>query len=533
MHGREAGEEVGFAAHVRGALHVVLPAERVHSATRPADVAGEQRQIRDAHDRVRALRVLGDAEAVEDHRRTARRIEPRGDADIACVDTATAGDAFGEVLGDEVRVLVEAGDAARQELAIDKCLVDDRGRDRVQQQDIRAGLGAQMHVGALGELDTARIDDDQRGASPQRLFDPGTDDGVVLGGVRPAHHDRVGVLDVGERARRRSRAERESQPGSTRRVTDARATVDIVRAEHEPGELLKHVIVLVRRARGTEDTDRGGSRSFERVAKAVGDLRDRLAPRRRAPAVVVTHERRHHTVGRMYESVPVSPLDARVAEVHRCVRRRDRGHDVLVTRADHELATHAAIWACRTRPTGRPTKVDDRPVLERAGRTRIDARAARHTRAFDERVRAAGHDACIRSASGDLPGELSLHLVADSNAPEAIDATVHVDRDARMCVVAPSWLTVVTGCPDAVAREQPVERLIRRADHRGRRVVTRRHLENAATRRFDVGGSRLDRHARDHTDRARGDRLCAAIDPNQAHTAFAVGLESCVVAQRR
>src|SRR5690606_23706701 len=53
-------------AHVAGALHVVLTAQRVHPAAREADVAGGHRQVRHAHDHGRALAVFGDAEAVVD-----------------------------------------------------------------------------------------------------------------------------------------------------------------------------------------------------------------------------------------------------------------------------------------------------------------------------------------------------------------------------------------------------------------------------------------------------------------------------------
>jgi hypothetical protein len=63
-----AGELVREGAHVAGALHVVLPAQRVHAHAGPADVAGGHGQVRHAHDHGRALAVLGDAQAVIDRR---------------------------------------------------------------------------------------------------------------------------------------------------------------------------------------------------------------------------------------------------------------------------------------------------------------------------------------------------------------------------------------------------------------------------------------------------------------------------------
>ena len=61
-----AGELVRERAHVAGALHVVLAAQRVHADAVAADVAGGHGEVGHAHDHGRALAVLGDAEAVVD-----------------------------------------------------------------------------------------------------------------------------------------------------------------------------------------------------------------------------------------------------------------------------------------------------------------------------------------------------------------------------------------------------------------------------------------------------------------------------------
>ncbi len=68
-------------AHVAGALHVVLAAQRIHADTGPADIAGRHREIGDRHHGGRALAVLGDAETVIDRRVAAGRIKPRRAAD--------------------------------------------------------------------------------------------------------------------------------------------------------------------------------------------------------------------------------------------------------------------------------------------------------------------------------------------------------------------------------------------------------------------------------------------------------------------
>ena len=53
-------------AHVAGALHVVLAAQRIHPHAHAADVAGGHGEVGDRHHHGRALRMLGDAQAVVD-----------------------------------------------------------------------------------------------------------------------------------------------------------------------------------------------------------------------------------------------------------------------------------------------------------------------------------------------------------------------------------------------------------------------------------------------------------------------------------
>ena len=70
-------------AHVARALHVVLAAQRVYADALAADVAGGHGEVCHAHHHGRALRMLGDAEAVEDAGVLAPRcIHPRGTAQI-------------------------------------------------------------------------------------------------------------------------------------------------------------------------------------------------------------------------------------------------------------------------------------------------------------------------------------------------------------------------------------------------------------------------------------------------------------------
>ena len=106
-----ARELVRERAHVAGALHVVLPAQRVHANALAADVAGRHREIGDRHHRGRALRMLGDAEAVIDRRVSARRIKPRRLAQLLRIDARLRGDRLRRMtfVGDEARPGLEIG----------------------------------------------------------------------------------------------------------------------------------------------------------------------------------------------------------------------------------------------------------------------------------------------------------------------------------------------------------------------------------------------------------------------------------------
>ena len=104
-----AGKLVRERAHVAGALHVVLAAQRVHADAGPADVAGRHGEIGDRHDGGRALAVLGDAETVIDRAVAAGGVEPRRAADRLRRHAGNLRDCLRAVarLGNERRPILE------------------------------------------------------------------------------------------------------------------------------------------------------------------------------------------------------------------------------------------------------------------------------------------------------------------------------------------------------------------------------------------------------------------------------------------
>ena len=208
-------------AHVAGALHIVLTAQRVHADAAPAEIAGRHREIGDAHDRRRALAVLGDAEAVVDRAVAARGVETRRGAQLRRRNAGVFLGRLGTValLGDEGRpvlILVLVA-ALAHEFFVHEPFGDDHMRHRRHDGDIRAGLQRQMMGGCdvrrAHEVDLARIDDDELCAFAQPRLHARAEDRVRVGRIGADHDDHVGLVD---RVRNLACRPRCRTPGSTR-----------------------------------------------------------------------------------------------------------------------------------------------------------------------------------------------------------------------------------------------------------------------------------------------------------------------------
>src|SRR5262249_27451294 len=161
---------------------------------------------------------------------------------------------------------------------------------------------------------------------------------------------------------------------------DARAAVDVVRAEPRAHELLRHVVLLVRAARAREDHHLVGAARAHRVRDAVRDVLERLVPGHAPPLAAARAD--HRVAGARIapdEAPGVAALQARVALVRVAVGRQDL-HELAVLDPGHDLAADAAIGAHRLRPRRRPPLLEHGAVEDRAGRADVGARAARDAR---------------------------------------------------------------------------------------------------------------------------------------------------------
>ena len=190
-------------AHVAGALHVVLAAQRVHAHALAADVAGRHGEVGDAHDRGRALAVLGDAEAVVDRGVAAGGVEPRRGAQRP-PDTPVAASMASGLLRGSATNSAQSWNSSQSQRSRTKA---SSTRPSVTMTWAIALSTATLVPGRSGrwwsastcgdahEVDPARVDDDQLGALAQPLLHPRGEDRVAVGRVGADHHHHVAILD--------------------------------------------------------------------------------------------------------------------------------------------------------------------------------------------------------------------------------------------------------------------------------------------------------------------------------------------------
>ncbi|MEM8902579.1 MAG: hypothetical protein AAGF02_02660 [Actinomycetota bacterium] len=255
-HVGETGELVRQGAHVAAALDVVLAPQRYQPRTPTADVTGEEREVDEREDVVDAVVVLGDAEGPADLRPFGGRV---GVGDLA----DRLGRDAGELLAARQRVGLDVGgeriEAVRRPFDESwwwRSAAMISPGDGVDQRDVAADIEAEPQVREAGAVGAAGTDAERLRA----VAEPGqevVEEGRVRGaGVRAPEEHHVGLLDLGVGARPSTRTQDGRQTDDRRGVSGAVASVDVVRPEDRPGQLLGGGVHLVGRRRAAEDAER-------------------------------------------------------------------------------------------------------------------------------------------------------------------------------------------------------------------------------------------------------------------------------------
>ena len=288
----EAGELVRDRAHVAAALDVVLAAQRVEPRAEPPDVAAEQGQVDQREDVVDGVVVLRDPERPADHAAVGARERVRRLADHL---GGNAGQPL--ALGERERlhrgrVVVVALGRVVDEGAVREAGVDDLARHRVRERDVGADVEPEPAVGPLRRGRAARIDDEEPGAVVDALEQVVEEDRVRLARVRAPEQDHVGLLDLCVGRRSAACSEHRRQTDDARSVSGSVTGVDVVRAHHLTGELLRQEVHLVRRLGAREDPERLRGVGLARTGKAGCGTVERLGPARGPQHAAVADERR-------------------------------------------------------------------------------------------------------------------------------------------------------------------------------------------------------------------------------------------------
>src|ERR1035437_649900 len=484
----------------------------------------------------RALDMLGHAEPVNTQRRLGRGVEPRRRADLGGGHAADLLDLLRRKFADKLPVFLVLGDARAEEFLVDEALLDDGRAHGVEEQDIRARVQLEMDRGKLVQLDHPRIDDDQIRAMPRGLLDAGARHRVAVRRVRAAAEDGLGDLDLIERGCRGARAERHLHRRGGGRMADARATIDVVRAEDDPREFLRDKILLVGAAGGTEHPDAVGTMLGDGGAQARGNVGDDLVPADLHPLAVAADHRRGDAFFRINVVEGIAALHAGVAVVARTLRRAD-GRDLAVARADVHLAAGAAVGADGLRPFGRHAPGENREILERARWAGVDTRAAAHATAVEHRLAAERQDARGVAAIPRLPHKLALDLLADAHATVAGHALRHVDVDVGVRrILHERHLGRGRGARaaglHAVLLQIAVKLLVGKCGDRLGGIVRGEQPEQGLAHALVRGRMRLDFHAVADLRVAGGHERIHALHLDRTRAAGAIAVDPVVVAER-
>ncbi len=185
-------------------------------------------------------------------------------------------------------------------------VVDHVFRDRVHPDHVGGRRGLEMQIGALGQLVLAQVGDDM--LLPVQLGRPleaGRDHGMAFGRVRADDQQQLGGFQIGDRASIGAIAHSTPQPLGGRRLTIARAVVDVVRAHHAARELLHQIAFLVGALRGSDVGQRIRTVGVPDLVEPTRDERVCLVPFRLAERAVLANQR----LGQTMFAVDMAPAE--------------------------------------------------------------------------------------------------------------------------------------------------------------------------------------------------------------------------------
>ena len=307
-HRRIARQAIRQHAHVAHALEIILFREREQSGPGTTQVPRQERKIHDGPDAVAPAGL--DAGGIE-----------QGSG--ACAGVG-AGGAFNQVGGDAAKlgggeqvVLAEGFDEGFEiaAMALDEATVvqsaieNDFGHGPIQ-HDLGAGANLEKEIGGFGQPMAPGIDDDQFRAGEFGAQHPAAHGGQLPAQIHAIHDDRLAPVEFADGIRGGGHAEHVEQDMDAVVAVDAAAMVDVVGAEHRPGEFLEQVAFLVGTAGRGQEREGLGSMPLPDRLKPFRQVIESCFPRHRNKTTVATHQRRPQSVAGTGHLVDVPAADA-------------------------------------------------------------------------------------------------------------------------------------------------------------------------------------------------------------------------------
>ena len=229
-----------------------------------------------------------------------------------------------------------------------------------------------------------------------------------------------------DRVRHGPAAEALHQARHRRRVTQARAVVDVVGAHHGAGELLDEVVLLVGALGGGD----GGEGVSACGREPLGHQVERFVPGRLLQRAVPPDERRLQPVRGVDERESKPALHAQTALVGRILALPARRHEPVAGHAQVNAAPAAAVGAGRRHLALGSLETG---IGERPGRAALDALAAGNAIRVDPQLARRASDRRVEPALHEVDGRHPDDLVARPHADPAqhADARVELEEGVR------------------------------------------------------------------------------------------------------
>ena len=260
---------------------------------------------------------------------------------------------------------------------------------------------------------------------------------MPLGDVGADHHDHVGLHHRLEILRRRRGAERGLESVTGRRMTNARAGVDVVVAERGAHQFLHEKSFLVGASRGRNRADGAAPVLFLDALEFRRGVFDRVVPRNLAPRLVdrFANHRARDAI-RMRRVAPrEAALDARVPVIGVPVGIGNHPRDEVALHLGPERASDAAVSAGRDDAVIGLAEFDDGFFHQRRGWTCLHAGAARNALGRREWTVLSRRNHRRKSAPVDRQRERALHFLARADASRAHDAFRRIESEIRIRLV--------------------------------------------------------------------------------------------------